>query len=115
MPECPAEGRKKFITEAHDEHLEDHSGEMRELLGRLQRMRSEKKRPTLKELDSIISRLATYTGNFASNQRYYQERFAEEMETIIEEAKTEIEAHILRAADKIGIESIKDELPRLSN
>jgi len=113
MPECPPQDRKQFVIDAHNEHLDGHREDISEMLGRLQQMLENKKRPTLRELGEIIHSLSCYTGNFDSNQRFYREQFQEQMEAVIEEAKTEIEGHLLRMAGKIGIEQAKAEAPKL--
>ena len=112
VEDCPEQDRKQFVIDAHDEHLADHDSKMRELLGRLQRMKTDKHRPTLKELGEIVHELSCYTGNFKTSHKYYREQFTEEVEEILDDARTEIEAHILHSAGKLGIN--REDLPRLN-
>jgi hypothetical protein len=55
--------------------------------------------------------LGTFVHNHDANKAFYRQQFVEEVETIVEEAKTEIEAHLLQSAGRLGIESV--EAPRL--
>lgn len=112
VEDCPSQDRKQFVIDSHNEHIEDHEAKVRELLGQLQRMLSDKHRPTLKELAQIIHELSCYTGNFKSSHKYFRNQFVEEVESILDDAKTEIEAHILHSAGKLGID--KADLPKLA-
>lgn len=111
VEDCPAQDRAEFVINARDEHLDGHEEKVRELLGRLQRMLSDKHRPTLKELGEIIHDLSIYVGNFKTSHKYFREQFVEEVEGILDDARSEIEAHILHSAGKLGID--RADLPKL--
>ena len=111
VEEPPLEDRKVFVVESHSQNLDDQKSELSESLGRLQRMRVDKKRPTLSELEDLIMMLDRFVHNHDANKKFYREQFVEEVETIIEEAKTEIEVHLLKSSSMLGIESV--EPPRL--
>lgn len=111
---CEPEDRAAFFEKSHNEHLD---GNAQNLLGigkRLQAMLDAKHRPTLKEMAEIVHELRVAGGNFDSNQDYYRERFREDCERVVEEAKTEIEAHIVNAVAKAGLEHLKAEMPALN-
>jgi DNA gyrase/topoisomerase IV subunit A len=111
VEEPPIEDRKSFVVKSYSQQLDEKKAEMSEMLGQLQRMRSDKKRPTLSELDDLISKLAAFVGNQDCSSKFYREQFVEEIESIVDEAKTEIEAHLLQSAGMLGIES--SEAPKL--
>lgn len=113
MPDCPPEDRKGYVKASHDDHLDNNSAALAQIGEDLQEMLDRKHRPTLKEMAELIHRLRCSSGNFDSNQDYYRERFAEDMERITEEAKTEIEAHIVNAVARVGLEHLQDQMPRL--
>lgn len=102
VEDCPPQDRAEFVINARDEHLDGHEEKMRELLGKMQRMLSDKHRPTLKELGEIIHELSCYVGNFKTSHKFFREQFVEEVEGILDDAKSEIEAHILHSAGEVG-------------
>lgn len=61
-------------------------------------------RPTLKEMDWLASRMHLISSNFASNMAFYAGCFQEHMEAVVDEAKTELETHMLASADKLGLD-----------
>lgn len=86
--------------------------ERQEKLGaKVAKWRSDKHRPTLKELDSLAAELQQASAHFQSNMTYYAGAFEEHMERVVDDAKAEVEAHLLASAGRLGID--RDELPRL--
>lgn len=76
----------------------------------LEAWREGKHRPTLAELDELINSLRCM--HLASNFAFCQELMEEKMEETIEDARTEIEAHIMNVMTKLGLESTaRKELP----
>lgn len=86
--------------------------ERQEKLGaQVAKWRAEKHRPTLKELDSLAEELQQASAHFQSNMTYYAGAFEEHMERVVDDAKTEVEAHMLASAGRLGLD--RDELPKL--
>lgn len=112
IPDPPFQDRAAFVQNGHEKHLEQSEEALSDLAGHLEEMLEAKKRPTLAELRDIQRQIAGFMSMFRANSKYYRERFTEEMETIVEAAKTEIEAHVSRVVEKTGIEAMN--LPRLT-
>lgn len=108
----PVDDRKAFVAKGHGNSHVKKNESLAAAIGTLNEMRENGKRPTLKEMDEIIGLLhsATVTDR---GESFYRERFAEEMEHIVDEAKTEVEAHIIQSVKLAGIEGLQDKLPRL--
>jgi hypothetical protein len=100
----PMEDRKAYMSEVHDKHVADHEAMLTTLMDRLQAMRTAKKRPTLKELDSLLDHLRGGATNFHANGRWYREKFQEDVEGIIDEARTEIEVHAAATVARLGVD-----------
>lgn len=75
------------------------------MAAQLKKWREEKHRPTLKELDELASKLETESENFDKNMAFYAGVFEEHMERITDEAKTEIEAHMMQTQQRLGLTS----------
>jgi hypothetical protein len=67
----------------------------------------EKHRPTLTELRELLCNLKSFTGNFRGNMEYFAGVFEKHMETVVNEAKTEIEAHMAHTAGVLGLSEQK--------
>lgn len=72
---------------------------------------SEGKRPTKKEMEALVSELERSLGRFASDAVFSLECLEEEMENLVVDAKSEIEAQILQTIQRVGLEN----LPQVSN
>lgn len=103
-PEPPQDDRKAFATKAHGDHVDHHRNALSELLGSLQANQIKRKRPTLKELDELVQALSVLAANFADNDTYYRERFQEDIEGIVDEARTELEVHAAATAVRMGVD-----------
>lgn len=95
------EDRKRKVVEGHDKYLDNHEAGIREAARTLEKLRAAKKRPTLKEMGELIRALNCQVDNFRVNGDYYREEFARDMEGIVDEARTEIEAHVLATQNKV--------------
>lgn len=73
--------------------------------------REQKHRPMLKELDTLSQQLHASAANFEQNMGYYASCFEEHMEKVVDEAKAEIETHMLATAGRLGVE--RDEFPAI--
>ena len=71
--------------------------------------RKQKHRPTLKELDTLAQELHCTAAHFELNMGYYASCFEGHMEEVVDEAKAEIETHMLASAGRLGLE--QKELP----
>lgn len=74
-------------------------------LAKLRLMRKHKKRPTLKELDEIVSSFAHHVDNFERNMEYYAGCFEEHAEQVVADAKAEVEAFVSQTMMATGIEA----------
>lgn len=113
IEDCPSEERHEFIKKTHDKHLEDRDKRLQETISEMRGAWAAKRRPTLKQFDQFLRKLEIYSANFETNQKYYKDRFKEEMDAIVSEAKTEVETHIVDIAGKLGVSS--NELPKLES
>lgn len=75
--------------------------------------REAKHRPTLAEMDELSTQMHLISSNFKANMGFYAQCLEEHMERVVDDAKTEIEAHVLKTAGRLGID--RDELPQLEN
>lgn len=73
--------------------------------------RKQKHRPTLKELDTLAQELHGMAAHFEHNMGYYASCFEGHMEEVVDEAKAEIETHMLATAGRLGVE--REELPAI--
>jgi hypothetical protein len=102
--EPPQDDRKAFATKAHDEHVERHQEALLKLADSMRANQINRKRPTLKELDELVRTLGILAANFGDTDTYYRERFQEDVEGIIDEARTELEVHAAATAAKLGVD-----------
>lgn len=107
------EDRAAHFEKTHNEHLDGNAEKIRDIGSRMQEMLDRKHRPTLKEMAELIHEMRVAGGNFDSNQDFYREQFREDMEKVVEEAKTEIESHIMNAVSKAGLEHLQAQMPAL--
>lgn len=73
--------------------------------------RADKHRPTLKELDQLAQDMHLVAAHFEMNMSYYAGAFEEHMERVVDDAKTEVESHMLAVTGRLGLD--RDELPKL--
>jgi len=73
--------------------------------------RKAKHRPTLRELDDLAQNLHCSAAHFEGNMGYYASCFEGHMEEVVDEAKAEIESHMLATAGRLGLE--QDEPPAI--
>lgn len=104
VPLPEAEQAKERHIDGVNEKLSGAMNKQREIVGLLERWRSDKHRPTLKEMDELIMDLGCATDNFKSNMEYYGRCFEEHMEKVVLDAKTEIETHILATTERLGVQ-----------
>lgn len=99
------------INEAVDERFQ----QARQVLEKLEKMRDDKARPTLKELDSLTDNLRQSLDYFKVNFQFYIDTFHEKMEHIVADAKTEVEAHTQAVIAKVGMKAIEAQFPKLTD
>jgi hypothetical protein len=104
QPPAPQDDRKAFATKAHGNHVDRHRDQLSGLADRLREKQIVRKRPTLKELDEWTQEMSVLAANFASNDAYYRERFQEDIEGIVDEARTELEVHAAATAVRLGMD-----------
>lgn len=84
-----------------------------EQLGKMvAKWREDKHRPTMKELEELTGELERAASHFKANMTFYAQCFEEHMERVVDDAKTEIEAHVLASAGKLGVSA--EHFPRLT-
>jgi hypothetical protein len=111
IPLPEKEDLQKSHKEMVREKLEGKVESFKALADRVRKMREEKKRPTLKDLDQLVHDLDCMVGNFEGNMEYYAGCFEEHMEKTVAAAKSEIEVHLLSSAERLGIN--RDQVPQL--
>lgn len=97
------ESHQKCHTATIGDKLQGAVDNQKKVLSKLQGWRESKHRPTLKEMDELIQGMESQVENFNSNMKYYARCFEEHMEKTVDEARTEIEAHMIATADKLGL------------
>ncbi len=80
---------------------------------KIREWRAAKHRPTMKEMDTLADGLERSSQHFALNMAHYAAGFEEHMEEVVDEAKADLECHMLASANRLGIS--KDELPVLDD
>jgi hypothetical protein len=111
IPQARPESVVGNHTEMVGDKLKGAFEQQKEVARKLRQWRLAKHRPTLAEMDEMVQDMDGQAANFHKNMDYYAGCFEEHMETVVDAAKTEIEAHVLATADKLGFRS--DEMPRL--
>lgn len=111
------EDKRKSHVDMIQEKLDGKLRAMSELGDQIAAWRREKKRPTLAELEELGKQIHRIAGHFESDMPFYAQIFEEHMETVLNDAKTEIEAHMMATAGRLGIqgespEMLEDELAR---
>lgn len=112
LPQVKVEDVRKTHKDKIKEVVTERLDRLDALEAQLRGWREAKHRPTMKELDEVVSNLSSLhlAGNFA----YLQQVLEEKMEQTIEEGRTEIEAHIAQLAKQVGLDTIKQaQLPDL--
>lgn len=109
---------KTDIQETHRDKVEqickERLAEFDEIQQRLQQWRTDKHRPTLAELDALIRQLQAM--HLSSNFGFLQQVLEEHMERTVEEGRTEIEAHLMRVVQQLGLSTAQgQEFPKLDN
>jgi hypothetical protein len=104
QPPAPQDDRKAFATKAHGDHVDRHRDALSKLADHLRAKQIVRKRPTLKELDEWTQEMSVLAANFADNDAYYRERFQEDIEGIVDEARTELEVHAAATAVRLGVD-----------
>lgn len=106
-----AEDRLNSHRDMVKDKLGDVMEEQEKLGARVAKWRSEKHRPTLKELGELAQELQQASAHFQSNMTHYAGAFEEHMERVVDDAKTEVESHLLATTGRLGLN--RDELPKL--
>jgi hypothetical protein len=114
---------KEDIRETHRDEIESVCRQRLEELGQVQaqirQWRIDKHRPTMAELDDLTNQLAGM--HLANNFGFLQQLLEEHMEKTIEEARTEIEAHVMQVVNQLGFDELgrrlvkEDEFPKLES
>jgi hypothetical protein len=99
-----AEDHKKRIKDTAERSVEG----MKTIARRLEAFIAEKKRPTLKEMGELLHDAQCKLSNFSSNMAFVHQQLDEAMEERVDEAKAEIEAHVVSIVNKAGIEAIEE-------
>ena len=107
---------KEDVQDTHRDRVEqicrDRLKEFDEIQAQLIEWRNAKHRPTLAELDALANRLASM--HLASNFGFLQQVLEEHMEKTVEEGRTEIEAHVMRVVQQLGLTAAQQrEFPKL--
>lgn len=82
-----------------------------ELGAKVARWRSEKHRPTLKEVGELSEKMQASAAHFEANMSYYAGAFEDHMERVVDDAKADVESHLLAITGRLGLD--RDELPKL--
>ena len=113
----------RFNGESFDEpEREDNRGRHKELIqdrlkgalagnealaAKIREWREAKHRPTMKEMDELIGGLERSSQHFESNMSHYARGFTEHMEEVVDEAKADIECHLLSSANRLSVTAPK--------
>ncbi|WP_018234401.1 hypothetical protein [Thioalkalivibrio thiocyanodenitrificans] len=115
MPGLAAEPTKKVfddeIRQACEKQIQDAKG----LLERFEQMLESGKAIPKKEARSCVRRLRTLVENMPQDMAFLQSRFVESMEKTVEAGKAEIEAHVANVAMRTGLDTLRQQAPRLSH
>lgn len=105
----------KDVRQTHKDKVKaDIQARMAELEAVVQQLRdwrAASKRPTLAELDELISCIQSL--HLANNFAFMQQLLEEKMEVTIDEARTEIEAQMNSVIQQLGMEALKERLPEI--
>lgn len=111
---CPKQSNE--ITEIHDE-FEEQASKIASLLDKCIKMSQEQldgsKPPTKKEREELLSELKQAKMNIKSNMPFIIESFNENVHTIVDSAKAEVEGFVTQKIAQYGLEGIKKEMLRL--
>jgi len=102
----PAENRKDAFNKEFQESLKRTLSQFQEAVAELADL-SEQKTVSKVKLREITSNLSSKLKNLPSNLNFAVESFKEVSETVVEEAKAEIEAYFANAAHNAGIKAIQ--------
>ena len=102
----PAENRKDAFNKEFQESLKQTLSQFEKAVAELADL-SEQKSISKVKLREITSNLSGKLKNLPSNLNFAVESFREVSETVVEEAKAEIEAYIANAAHSAGIKAIQ--------
>jgi hypothetical protein len=118
IPDVEKEDVKKTHKDKVKEAINERLGKVNELRKQIADWREAKHRPTLSELDELVSSIDSL--HLAANFAWMQRLMEEKMEATVAEGKTEIEAHIAHLAKQVGLDTISqaklptmDEPPRI--
>jgi len=102
----PAESRKDAFNKEFQDNLKKTLSQFEEAVAELAEL-SEQKTISKVKLRTITSNLSGRLKNLPSNLNFAVESFKEVSETVVEEAKAEIEAYFANAAHSAGIKAIQ--------
>lgn len=102
IPEPLPIDKRKTHMEGIRERLEKKKFQIRDVQAKVEQWRKEKHRPTLTEMDDLIKEMQLAHANFEGNMEYYGRVMEEHLETAVEEAKSDLEAHLLQTSGRLG-------------
>jgi len=108
-PKCPVDSHANAAKEATDAYVQ----RLSDVVDGLSVLMSESVRPTLKQVKEIHTTLRSLVEQFKTSQEFHDEQFRRRMESAINDAKTEVDAHVANVVSRIGIASIENSLPSL--
>jgi len=114
IPDIEAEDIRATHSGKIEQDIKDRLQELTEFQEQLRTWRKDKHRPTLAELDGMVSQLAGMhlAGNFA----FLQQLLEEHMEKTVEEGRMELEAHANVVICQLGLNAAQSaQLPQLVN
>lgn len=103
LPDVVLEDRRVAARAAFRETIKSEDEGLEEMIEKLKELRSNKKRPTLAEVDDLIQRLVWSRERLENNMEFNLECFEEHMEKVVDEAKAELEVHALNTNNLISL------------
>jgi hypothetical protein len=111
IEECPKQTNE--ISEIHNE-FEEQASKIATMLDKCIKMTREQlngsKPPTKKEREELLSELTQARMNIQSNMPFIIESFNENVHTIVDSAKAEVEGFVTQKITQYGIEGIRKEM-----
>ena len=108
----PGPLKRETLPEKQRERMDEAKRDIRDMVKEplkvLRELREEKKRPTLKQVDTLIADLETTASNVGANAEFVHTLLEENMETLVAECKTEVDGYVHTALLVAGIESVGD-------
>lgn len=112
VPECPADRTKQTFQEETIEEFRKAAERARRLEELVERL-MKKDRLNAEEKKAIKDAAFEARRVLDDHLPFLHQQFVESMDKIVQQAKTEIEAHINAVVTKVGIQGLREQLPRL--